>query len=101
MSKIGTAPLVRRLRVTRAAVVATVSVAAGAATIVIADDRRAPEVRPLAEASPALNTRYFDTEANKLASMRALRRHIARRRTSGTRRDRRVVGKRTDSERAR
>ena len=95
MSKIRTALPVRRLRVTRTAVVATACVAAGAATIVVADDRPAPEVRPLAEPSPAVVTRYFDTEANKIASMRALRRHIAERRAS-TRRDRHVAGRHSE-----
>jgi hypothetical protein len=61
----------------RAAALAAVTCAtAGAVTIVIADDQPVPQVRTIAEPSQP-TARYFDLEANKAASMRALSRHIA------------------------
>lgn len=67
-----------RPRVVRAAAIAAACTAAGAATVFVADDRSATQVRSSAQPSaPVVASRYFDTEANKIASMRALRRHIA------------------------
>lgn len=59
-------PTVLVSRLTRAAAVATVCIAAGTATVAVADDR------PV--------TRYLDLEANKANSMRALGQHIAEQR---------------------
>lgn len=69
----------RRPRLTRAAAIATACMAAGAATVVIADDQPAPQTRAIAKPSQPAVARYFDIEANKAASMRALGRHIAQR----------------------
>jgi hypothetical protein len=65
----------RRPRLMRAVAIATACIAAGVATVVIADDQPAPRVRTIAEPSRP-TTRYFDIEANKAASTRALSRHI-------------------------
>ena len=66
----------RRPRLTRAAAVATACIAAGVATVVIGDDQPAPQARTIAAPSQHAATRYFDIEANKAASMRALSRHM-------------------------
>jgi hypothetical protein len=71
----------RRPRLTRAAAIATACIAAGAAAVVIADDQPAPQVRTTATPSQSTATRYFDIEANKAASMRALGRRTAERQT--------------------
>lgn len=68
----------RRHRIGRVAAVATVCMAAGAATVVNAADQPAPQVRTVADTTV---TRYFDIEANKANSMRALGRHIVEQRT--------------------
>jgi hypothetical protein len=47
------------------------------ATVVIAADEPAPQVRAIGETSQPATGRYFDIEANKAASMRALGQHIA------------------------
>jgi hypothetical protein len=67
----------RRPRLGRVAAIATACMAAGAATVVIAGDQPATQVGSIAEPSRPATTRYFDIEANKAASMRALGRHIA------------------------
>jgi hypothetical protein len=72
-------PTVRAPRLPRLGRVAALAVAtcatAGAVTTVIADDPPAAQVRAIAAPSqPAAH--YFDIEANKVASMRALGRHI-------------------------
>jgi hypothetical protein len=79
-------PTVRRPRLARAAAIATATActAAGAATIVIADDQPAPQIHTIAEPSQPVSSRYFDIEANKAASMRALGLHIAEQRTNRT-----------------
>lgn len=74
----------RRPRLTRAAAIATACMAAGAATVVIADDQPAPQIRSITEPSQPVATRDFDDEANKVASMRALRRHVAEQRANRT-----------------
>jgi hypothetical protein len=66
----------RRLRLGRAAAIAAACIAAGAATVVIADDQPAPQRHAIAAPSQPTATRYFDIEANKAASMRALSRHM-------------------------
>ena len=71
----------RHPRLARAAAVATACIAAGAATVVITDDKPAAHDQTIAVPSQTA-TRYFDTEANKIASMRALRRHIAEQRSN-------------------
>ena len=72
-------PTVRAPRLPRlgrvAALAVAISATAGAATVVTADGQSARQVRTIAEPSlPA--ARYFDIEANKAASMRALSRHM-------------------------
>jgi hypothetical protein len=67
-------PTLRIPRVARAATVATALLAAGAATVAVAEDQPVPQVRTVAETAI---TRYFDLEANKAASMRALGLHLA------------------------
>ena len=76
-------PTVRVPRLARAAAVATACMATGAATVAIADDQPATKVRTVAETAI---TRYYDIEANKAASIRALGRHIAEQQTNRTRR---------------
>ena len=73
----------RHPRLARAAAIATACIAAGAATVVITDDKPAPHNQTIAAPSQT-TTRYFDTEATKIASMRALRRHIAEQRANPT-----------------
>jgi hypothetical protein len=67
----------RHPRLARAAAIATACIAAGATTVVITDDKPAPHNQRIAVPSQTV-TRYFDSGANKIASMRALRRHIAK-----------------------
>jgi hypothetical protein len=75
-------PTVRVPRLARAAAVATACIATGAATVAIADHQPDPHVRTVAETA---TTRYFDIEANKAASMRALGRHLAEQREHSSR----------------
>ena len=88
-------------RLTRVAAIAAACVAGGAATVVIADDQSAPAVRTIAEPSQPAVTRYFDIEANKAASMRALGRHIAELRTNRTSRYQDLEANKARSQRAR
>jgi hypothetical protein len=67
-------PTVRVPRLARAAAVATACMATAAAAVAVADNQSVPQVRTVAETAI---TRYFDVEANKAASMRALGRHLA------------------------
>ena len=72
----------RHPRLARAAAIATACVAAGAATVVIADDQPAPQVRTIAgqpDGHPLLRHR-----SQQGASMRALGRHIAEQRANRT-----------------
>jgi hypothetical protein len=66
-------------RLARAAAVATACVATGAPAVAIGDDQSVPRVRTGAETAI---TRYFDIEANKAASTRALGLHRAEQRTN-------------------
>ena len=66
-------------RLARAAAVATACMATGAPTVAIANDQSVPQVRTVADTAI---TRYFDIEANKAASMRALGRHTAEQQTN-------------------
>jgi hypothetical protein len=79
-------PTLRRPRLARAAAIATATActAAGAATIVIADDQPAPQIHTIAEPSQPVTSRYFDIEANKATSMRALGLHLTEQRTNHT-----------------
>jgi hypothetical protein len=101
MPNILTVLAARRPHLTRAAAIATACMAAGAATVVIADDHPAPQVRSIAEPSQPVATRYFGTETNKVASMRALRRHIAKQRANRTSRYQNLNAKEARSQRAR
>lgn len=85
-------PTVRGPRLVRAAAIATATaciatatacIAAGAAPIVIAHDLPAPQIYTIAPSQP-VSARYFDIEANKAASMRALGLYIAEQQTNRT-----------------
>ena len=90
----------RRSRLTRAAAIATASVVAGAATVVITDDQPGPQVRATVAPSQPAATRYFD-EPSKVASMRALSRHIAEQQTNRTPRYQDLEANKSRSQRAR
>jgi hypothetical protein len=85
-------------RLTCAAALAAASVAAGTATVVIADDQPVPQVRTVAE---SMATRYFDIEANKAASMRALGLRIAEQRAEPTSRYQDLEANKARSQRSR
>jgi len=70
----------RRPRVALIAAVAASCVAAAAGTSVIAEKQPAAGINAITEPSQPAASRYFDIEANKAASMRALGRHMAERR---------------------
>jgi hypothetical protein len=70
-------PQMRRVAV----LVAATCVAAGGIAIAVRSDQPAPRAVPAAEQA---TVRYFDIEANKVASMRALARHIAEQRANRT-----------------
>jgi hypothetical protein len=74
-------PTIRIPPIARTAAVASACIAATAATAAIADDQPVPQVRTVTE---SVATRYFDIEANKAASMRALGLHIAEQRADPT-----------------
>jgi hypothetical protein len=88
-------------RLSRAVGIAAACIAAGAATVVIADDQPAPQVRTIAAPSQPVATRYFDIEANKAASMRALSRHTAEQRANHTTRYQDLEANKARSQRAR
>jgi hypothetical protein len=79
-----TVTAVRRPRFARLAAIAATAATAGAFTITLADDGPAPQVRAIAESAQPAASRYFDLEANKAASMRALGERIAAARTDHT-----------------
>jgi hypothetical protein len=91
----------RRPRLTRAAAIATAFVVTGAATVVIAHDQPAPHVPTSAAPSEPADSRYFDIEANKAASMRALSRQIAEQRASRASRYQDLEANKARSQRAR
>ena len=88
-------------RLGRIAAFAAAGIAAGAVTIVIADDQPVPQLRTIAAPSQPAATRYFDLEANKAASMRALSRHIAEQRANRTARYHDLEGNKAHSQRKR
>jgi hypothetical protein len=96
-------PTPRRPRLAHAAAIATATacLAAGAATIVIADDQPAPQIHTIAEPNQPVSSRYFDIEANKAASMRALGLHIAEQQTNHTSRYHDLEANKAHSQRAR
>jgi curli biogenesis system outer membrane secretion channel CsgG len=69
-------------RPTRAAAALATCATAAAATIAIAYNQPASQVRASTEPSPPVALRYFDIEANKANSMKALARHNAEQRAS-------------------
>lgn len=83
-----------------AAVVAAATFATAGAVTVIADDQVTAHVRTSAEPSQPVSTRYFDVEANKAASMRALGRHIAQQRATPAPRYQDLEGNKARSQRA-
>jgi hypothetical protein len=96
-------PTVRRPRLARAAAIATAAacITAGAATIVIADDQPTPPTHTTGEPSQPVTSRYFDLEANKAASMRALGLHIAEQQTNHNSRYQDLEANKARSQRAR
>jgi hypothetical protein len=75
---------VRMPRLARLAAIAATAATAGAVTIALTEDRPAPQVRTIGESAQPAASRYFDLEAHKAASMRALGRRIAAARTDHT-----------------
>jgi hypothetical protein len=96
-----TAVAPRRRRVGLIVTLAATCATAGAATIVIANDQTAPHINAIAEPSQPVTSRYFDIEANKAASMRALGLHIAQQRASRTSRYQDLEANKARSQRAR
>jgi predicted outer membrane protein len=84
-------------RLARAAAIAIVCMATGAANAAIADDQSVPQVRTVAGTAIS---RYFDIEANKAASMRALGRRIAEQRENHSSRYQDLEANKTRSQRA-
>ena len=80
---LSTATAVRTPRFGRLAAIAAAATA-GAVTVALTDDRPVPQVRPVAASAQPAVTRYFDIEANKAASMRALSRQLAASRSDRT-----------------
>ena len=72
-----TVTAVRMPRRAQLAAIAVAAATAGAVTIALTDDRPAPQVRTVAAPAQPATARYFDLEANKAASMRALGEQIA------------------------
>jgi NAD(P)-dependent dehydrogenase (short-subunit alcohol dehydrogenase family) len=79
-----TVPAPRRSRRGLTGALAGTLIAAGAATVVIAGNQPGRQIDTIGEPSRPAVTRYFDIEANKAASMRALGRHIAEQRAGRT-----------------
>lgn len=86
----------RRRRVALIAALAATCAAAGAPAIVIADDQPAPRIHTIGEPGP----RYFDIEANKATSMRALGLHVAQPGTNGIPRYEDIEANKARSQRA-
>jgi len=76
-----TVTAVRMPRRAQLAAIAVAAATASAVTIALTDDRPAPQVRTVAAPAQPAASRYFDLEANKAASMRALGEQIAVTRT--------------------
>jgi len=91
----------RRPRLGRLAAITTACVAAGAATVSIADEQTARQDGSIAEPSRATTTRYFDIQANKAASMRMLSRHLAEQPANHTPRYQDLAASKARSQRAR
>jgi hypothetical protein len=91
----------RRPRLGRVAAIATACMAAGAAPIAIADDQPSGQARSIAEPSQPAVTRYFDIEANKANSMRALGLHMAEQRADPSSRYQDLEANKARSQRAR
>jgi hypothetical protein len=66
------------------AAIAAAAATASAVTIAVTDDPPAPQVRAVTTSAEPAAPRYFDLEANKAASMRALGRQIAIQRSRHT-----------------
>jgi hypothetical protein len=94
-------PTVRVPRIARAAAVAGACMSAGAATVAMADDQPSRHGHSIPEPSRPAATRYFDIEANKAASMRALGLRIAQQRVEPTPRYQDLEANKARSRRAR
>ena len=64
-------------------------------------DAATPQIHTITEPSQPVTSRYFDNEANKAASMRALGRHIAQQRADHTSRYQDIEANKARSQRAR
>ena len=96
-----TVTAVRTPRLGRLAAIAAVAATAGAVTLAVTEDRPAPQVRAITESAQPAPSRYFDVEANKAASMRALGGQIAVRRTDPTSRFQDIEANKARSQSAR
>jgi hypothetical protein len=80
-----TVPAPRHAGLARTAIIVVAAcIAAGGVTIGFSDGQSAPPDRTIAETNQPATSRYFDIEANKAASMRALGLHIAEQRANRT-----------------
>ena len=96
-----TVTAVRMPRFARLAAIAAAAATAGAVTLAVTEDQPAPQVRAFTESAQPAASRYFDVEANKAASMRALGRQIAVRRTDRTSRYQDIEANKARSQSAR
>jgi hypothetical protein len=64
------------------AALAAATITTAGAVVVVADETTAAQVRTIAEPSQRVAARYFDLEANRAVSMRALGRHLVRQRAT-------------------
>jgi hypothetical protein len=85
----------------RAATLAAVCATAASFSIAVGDGQTAPPARTIAEQGRPLVTPYFDIEANKAASMRALGLHMAAQRSGATSRYEDLEANKAQSRRAR
>jgi hypothetical protein len=78
-----TVPAPRQAGLARTAIIVVAAcIAAGGVTIAFSDGKSATPDRTIAETNQPVTSRYFDIEANKAASMRALGLHLAEQRTN-------------------
>jgi len=91
----------QRRRFGLVAVLAATCATAGAATIAIADDEPASQIYTIVAPGQPATSRYFDIEANKAGSMRALGLRIAHQEATGSTRYEDIEANKARSQRAR
>jgi hypothetical protein len=91
----------QRRRFGLVAALAATCAAAGAATIVSADNQPASQFHTIAAPVQPATSRYFDIEANKAGSMRALGLRIAQQEGTGSSRYEDIEANKARSQRAR